>query len=86
MRLRNYKPQQGVGAAHDGAAGAQQLTGSGAQHGSGTVQQLLRRLKHFLNKPENILPRGLPHGSQHGAGSQHTGAGSQQTGAGTQQD
>ena len=91
MRLRNYKPQQGAGAAHDGAAhdgaaGAQQLTGSGAQHGSGTVQQLLRRLKHFLNKPENILPRGLPHGSQHGAGSQQTGAGSQQTGAGTQQD
>ena len=36
-------PQQGAGAAHDGAAGAQQLTGSGAQHGSGTVQHELLR-------------------------------------------
>ena len=31
------------------------------------------------------MQRGLPQGSQHGAGSQQTGAGSQQTGAGTQQ-
>lgn len=43
LRLGNYMPQQGVGAAHDGAAGAQQLTGAGAQHGSGTVQHELLR-------------------------------------------
>lgn len=92
--MRNYKPQQGAGAAHDGAAGAQQLTGAGAQQVSGAGQHgSHRRRKHFLSIPENRPQRGLLQGSQQGAGSQqtgsvtqHVGAGAQHVGAGAQHD
>lgn len=84
-----------AGAQHDGAAGAQQLTATGSQHGSGLQQRffrcslLLRRLnrRNFGRAHGSGAQHGSGAGQQTGAGAgvQQTGAGAQQVGAGAQQ-